>query len=774
MRGISTYSLVVLLAFSFVSSSAQHNSSVDFFVSMENFRLVPAGENRYRVEALDFHYYYSENPQYPALPLRSVSVLVPNGAELVDFSFSLEEKIIGKDISLEKVSLPVPVGSEATNSPSGNAFNASFPDQVLSYSTTMVQRGYTWFSFTFSPFRYSHKTRELSLVKNLNLELTYTLKEKNISVVRPDSEVLGTLKSRMLNAGDLDQLYPDQKISHLKATGDPIDYLIISTDELVPEFKPLLEWKIRKGLNAEIVTLAEIYESNDESTKQLKIKRYLYNRYVEGGLKWVLLGGDHDVVPVQGCYSYVLNGSTEVTDESIPTDLFYACFDKRFDWNALIDDRIGQVYQDDNDLVPEIFLSRIPVRNKEDVKDFVKKTLSYEQHHPSKSFSDRMLLAGVETWSLWSGKSDSHHRSELMFEDHVSKYWDGDVFSLFDTGSDFPGEENYQLTAGNLSDQLNSGFGYFHYSGHGDIATLLMEEGPRFGVDDAFNLKNPSSGVILTNACDVNAFDSIDPCLSEAFLRNPDGGGVAFFGSSRLGFGLPDKSYSLGPSFQYNASFLSYLFSGSRESEWNCFATIAADAKTDFAHVGSSGGVYLYLIYAINPMGDPELPLFTRNPLSFNNVRLYQFGNDLTVNTGGVSSCRICVTSLDLEEGYREVVENLSTHTFKDLPQDFQVTITAPNFHPYIYKFGLNTGVQNDMESFIRIYPNPVLEDLNLDFYLTKGKVKLYDLQGKFLEEQNLAYGSNRVSMATYPPGTYLLYVLSENSSGWFKVILSK
>ena len=776
MRPAIRYMILALLAMTFVRSKAQYQSSVELSVDMGQFRMVETGKDRVRVEALDYHYYYPELPQGPALPVRSVSVLVPNGAELVNFSYSLGDSVLETNIALDMLTLPVPVGFEAPDRQAGASFKASFPDEVLSYSSTMVQRGYTWFSFTFSPFIYNGESGELKMVKKLNLDISYTLNENKVSVIRPERAVIKALKSRMLNAEDLEayypekELYPENDFSLRKATGKPVDYLIITSDELYAAFRPLLDWKIRKGLNAEIVTLNEISDQYKEASIQLSIKRYLYDRYVNGGLKWVLMGGDHDVVPVQGCYSYVLNGSTEVTDPSIPTDLYYACFDKRFDWNALIDDKIGQVYQDDNDLVPEIYLSRVPLRTVEQVRDFVNKTLYYEQHQPASGFSERMLLAGVKTWTLWSGKSDSHHRSELMYSKYVSDFWDGNMVRLFDTGTDFYGDKDYQVTASNLSDQLNSGFAFFHYSGHGDIHTFLMEEGSRFDVDDAFNLSNTNAGVILSNACDVNAFDSIDPCLSEAFLRNPSGGGVAFFGSSRLGFGLPEISYTLGPSFQFNASFLDVLFSGSQESQWNSFASVAAVSKSEFAQTGSSGGTYLYLLYAINPMGDPELPLFTRNPSFFRDVRLYMLGNDLTVNTGGISDCRICVSSQNLEEGYQSVVENVSNHTFKDIPGAFQVTITAPNYQPYIF-VGSPTGLKNELESHVRIYPNPVRENLNLDFNLFTGKIRLYDIQGRFLEEKEIFNGSNSLSMAEYPPGAYLLYVLSENRSAWFRVL---
>lgn len=773
MRQAPTYLMLALLALSFVSSSAQHKLKVDLKVSMDHFLIVPADGEGNRVEALDHLYYYPEGARQPGLPLKSISVLVPNGSELVDFSFSLEDSLVEENIALQVLRPPLAVGSEVKERGPKDLFAASFPEQVLSYSSTKIQRGYTWFTFTFSPFTYNGQSGHLKLNKKLSLEISYRVNENGHSAVRPDRMLSNSLKGRMLNGDDLDEFYPEKDFAIEKAGGIPIDYLIITSAELAPSFLPLLEWKLRKGLNAELITMDEIRENYQESTIQLSIKRYLHERYLKGGLRWVLMGGDHDVVPVQGCFSYVLNGSTEVTDESIPTDLYYACFDKRFDWNALIDDRIGQVYHDDNDLVPEIYISRMPVRNPEQTRDMVRKTLDYEQNQPIRGFSDKMLLAGMKTWTLWSGKSDSHHRSELMYTNHVSDYWDGEADGFFDTGTDFFGDAEYQLTAGNLSEQLNAGYAFFHFAGHGDINTLQMEEGPRFGVDDAFALSNSTSGIILSNACDVNAFDSIDPCLSEAFLRNPDGGGLAFFGSSRLGFGLPDIDFSLGPSFQFNASFLSYLLSGAQESQWNSFASVAAAAKTDFAHSGISGGIYHYLLYAINPMGDPELPMYTRNPSVFNDVRLYQLGREVSVNTGGVGSCRICISSQDLQSGYREVVENVSSFTFKDVPDDFQVTITAPNYKPYVFVHGSLTGIKDELRSRIRIYPNPVQEHLNLEFELPEGQVFIYDIRGGFLAEQKLLMGSNSISMTDYPPGTYLLKVQAENNTAWLKVVRS-
>lgn len=771
MRREGIYIVLLLLTTCFAGSKAQHHSEVELSLEMDQFQILSKGENIFVVEARDQQYYYSENPSYPALPLRSVAVLVPNGAELLNFSFSSTDSLIKEGILLEQVVLPVPSSLPLVNQVNSEIFRASFPNELVTYSSTMVQRGYTWFSFTFSPFRYNGKSGELSLVKKLKLDVSYSLNEKHTSVVRPDRAVIRSLNERMLNPGDLELYYPRDEISQSKSSTEQIDYLIITTGELADGFKPLLEWKARKGLKTGITTLDEISEIYDDATIQLKIKRYLYDRYVDGGLKWVLLGGDHDLIPVQACYSIIVNGSTTIEDASLPTDLFYSCFDNRFDWNATIDEKIGQVYKDDNDLVPDIYLSRIPVRNMEHVKVFVEKTLNYEKQHPTKDFDEKILMVGVKTWASWAGKSDSHHRSELMFSNHVARYWNGEMVRFFDTGTDFNGDNTYQVTASNLSAQLNSGFGYFHFSGHGDNRTLKMESGSRFDINDALELSNPVSGIVLANSCDVNAFDSIDPCLSEAFLRNPNGGAMAVFGSSRYGFGLPGESNKLGPSFQYNATFLKNLFSETPDSKWKSFAGVAAVTKAEFAHNGSSGGTYLYLLYAINPVGDPEVPLFTRDPSVFNKIRVYRLGDKLTVNMGGLEECRICLTSLDLGEGFQQVVENVSHHTFEGIPGAFQLTVTAPNYQPYIYRSGLLSGMVDDLKSSVRIYPNPVKEFLNIDSQLSEGRIQIYNSGGKLMTGQAIIQGVNKISMESFTDGVYLLNVTSESANAWFKVL---
>ena len=426
---------------------------------------------------------------------------------------------------------------------------------------------------------------------------------------------------------------------------------------------------------------------------------------------------------------------------------------------------------DGHDLVPDIYITRVPVRNSNHVKAFVDKTLTYETEIPLQDFTEKMLLAGVKLWTLWDGKSDSHHRSELIFNNHIVSNWSGKKVNFFDTGTDFDEGPDYQVTAANLAAQLNEGYGMFHFAGHGNSRAIIMESGKDFSIIDAMELKNPFSGIMLSNACNVNAFDSIDPCLSEAFLRNPNGGCVAFFGSARYGFGNPDPSNTLGPSLKYNASFMKYLFQDDPKTDWNSFGGLTSLVKSDFSHNGSSGGIYLYLLYAINAMGDPELPVYKNLPFTFDNVRLYRMGNSLTINTGGVNNCRICLTSLDLDQGYKKVVEDVSYHTFENIPEAFQVTITGSNYVPYTYVSGFATGITGDLSPHIKVFPNPFQEFLRIHFDLPEGQLQIYDVNGRLLKDMEVSFGENRINMSGYADGIYILRFTTKRGISRFKVL---
>ena len=298
-----------------------------------------------------------------------------------------------------------------------------------------------------------------------------------------------------------------------------------------------------------------------------------------------------------------------------------------------------------------------------------------------------------------------------------------------------------------------------------------MESGRIFNSIDALTLSNPAPGLILANSGFIYSFDGLEPCIGEAFLRNKHGGAIAFFASSRNSFENPAEANSLGPSFAYNANFLNKLLSENEEGEWKNFGAISTMTKTDYIYTGNNGGAYQYLLYAINPIGDPELPLYSSDPIEFDKVRIYRFGRELTINTGGVENSRICVTDLDLSMGFQELMENKSFHTFSDIPESFQVTITAPGYRPYIYRSQILTSTDDVASATASVYPVPANDHINVDLLSQEAKLEIFSADGRLIDQHSVFHGTNRINISMMEPGIYLILVNSGAGTETFRII---
>ena len=159
-------------------------------------------------------------------------------------------------------------------------------------------------------------------------------------------------------------------------------------------------------------------------------------------------------------------------------------------------------------------------------------------------------------------KSDAQIVCESMYINSIANNgWTGNKKSFFDTWTDFSGDSLYTLNSHNLQSQLSNGYSFVNVCTHGSQTSFGLEFGTYDG-DSAVTLINHQPTIIVTDACDTNAFDSspgftIDPCLSESFLRNPMSGVIAYLGSSREGL---FSKYGGGTSMEFISAFYDELF----------------------------------------------------------------------------------------------------------------------------------------------------------------------------------------------------------------------
>ena len=660
----------------------------DFYLK-ETFYTYKGNSTSQIAPSVFMEYIYNQKTGEPALPYYYADILVPSDAVFISFNPDHSEKDYAENIVIEPVQIPVPTmemnSLPERTEPDPEIYNSGmpYPADPVEYVGTRNLSRYRIFSFRVSPFIYYPAENKLALADNITFTIEY--KHGDQKEYRwDDGTFRGIVKNIVENPEDIDNN------SLREPKDDDIKYLIITEQTFTDDFQPLADWKTQKGMPAEIVAVEDIYTNYSGSTDQLKIKTCIQDYYINKGTVWVVLGGDETVVPDLNSYG---NVSDYYTDNTMPADLFYGCFDDEFDWNGDGDGKNGEV-EDDIDMDPEVFIARAPIRTANHIDAYVSKVLAYEQSPATSDFVNKMLLSGLQLWNTWSGHSDADWRSEVMWSDHIDPLWGGTRYKFYDTDTDFGGD-SYDITYTNMSTQLNDGYGYMHMATHGLQEDWSMESGSYYSTTQAGSQTNTNKqGVIVTIACITNAFDGdyygSDPCLSEAFIRNDQGGCAAYFGSSRYGWGNSDQTTDFGASFTYNSRFFNMLFQAQPVDNSYMFGAVAAACKAEYISSSASNGAMRWLQFNLNPIGDPAMDLHTDDPSTFTvNVSqsVIPIGNSVEITIGtGIAGALVCLSKEDdvYIYGYADNSGNFACTPTPETLGEITVTATAHNRIPNI------------------------------------------------------------------------------------------
>lgn len=460
------------------------------------------------------------------------------------------------------------------------------------------------------------------------------------------------------------------------------DFLLITSGELLEAFQPLLDWKTRRGVPAMAVTVEAIAINYPGRSLQEKIKHCILDHATNAGTAWVLLGGDDAVVPDYDCYGRVDSMEGPIEETTIPTDAYYAGLDV-LDWDGDGDGQAGEADEDAVDLVADVALGRLPVRTEAQAEALVAKVLAYEQTPPTSNFATRMILAG--TTQYYHG--DAEIKSETMYVDWIVPYGQPQRLRFYDTATDFEGGPGYDLNRGNLDQQLLEGCNFLHLLSAGSAGSVILEGGDRYTVADALAVGNAGACPhVLTVAGEANAFENArwEPCLAEAWLRNPGGGAVSFIGSSRRAWCEP--GFELGPSMRFSATFYRNLFSSATQGLHVRLGEVLARTKSELAEDACSDQ-QRWLLYSMNLCGDPEMPVYTADPLELEPAYppTVTVGAQTLEVTAGVRGARVCLVKTD-EVYARATADASGTCELSIDPLtegDLSLVVTAPNHLPF-------------------------------------------------------------------------------------------
>ena len=626
------------------------------------------------------------SPDEPGLPLQSLSLAIPGTRKYESSSLSFSRRLIRSNVTVAPG--PVPVTTDGTMEPiparTTSYRNSTYPASNCLYTMSTEWSDITMIHFLTTPFIYDASTKNLYFIDSIQLTVRTTERPSAGTAITTFAD-RAIVRSIVANKDAVSSI-PMMRVASSGVSDDEnrIDYVIITSQALKPSFVSLVNWKRAKGLRSEIITTEEIDSKYQGESGPLKIKKCLYDLYTNNSLRYALLGGDDTVVPVRKC-----NVQVNSIIGIIPTDLYYACFGLNFEWDANGNGIYGD--QDDKiDMKPSIYVTRIPVRTQIDVKSFVHKLLEYEQ---KPKWNNNMLMCGAYLSNDYDGRSDAEVYGERLYNNYIRPNWTGELYRFYDTYTDFPGSQNYDVCVSNLSEQLAKGYSFFDMNTHGSDGSWKMEAGYQDYIsDNGSRQNNCASTIIMTAACNTNAFDSdYEPCLSESLIRNPESGVIAYFGCSRYGWSY-HLSSGLGPSLLYESHFYKRLFSD--EFPESNFGVLTAAAKLALASRSiATHSPIRWLQFGINPIGDPEMPIFTTNPQRFSKSIVQELNGELRIDTG-VDNCRVCIMSAwDTGKTYYHVWDNVRTLSVTDFPSNFSICITKKNFVPF---YDVRGYIQNE------------------------------------------------------------------------------
>lgn len=628
----------------------------------------------------------SYNPPFlPDLPSIGCPISLPKGMKCIGYRVEAPDTIKiceGRDIAVTPG--PVFTNGKVTGFTKiekwvpQEACDAVFPIEKVSYIP--LQKGVIIY-----PMEYDADKKELFLTPTVIVDFILADEEMDSNDVQPsidseEDEIIDVIIFKGTDEIKVQSLKLDENfdIQDDPSIDDPIDYLIITYDWFEDYFKPLLDWKTQKGLRCKLKTLEEIeveYEKAGETVPE-RIKAYIYDMYKNHGVSYVLIGGNLPIPKVKVEKSQLLQ-----EDGIVPTDLYYACFDGQFDWDANKNGILGET--DDNiSLIPNIIVTRLPVSIPTHLSYAIKKIIDYEKSGKIKKsiFMEGALLSdSVDVFR--DGKmekiTDGQAFSESIYNSYIKPHWDGKLTTLY--SGRFMGDA--------VRAALFNGHGFIDIQSHGEPDRWIFKDGDYYSSDYALHNINPNYSIITTNACFVNAFDVHEsyssPCLSQTLISEPTNGVVAFLGSSREGWGYNYGTQSVGPSQIHIGAFYNSLFAN-QDAPKN-FGKLVALGKKKLANQTDRNALMRWLQLSINPIGDPEMPIYTNIGRPFHQAKVSMEDGEIIVDTG-VEDCVICLTGELNGKLYQKVFRNGRNVVFTEIPENGVVCITKQNYKPYIQK----------------------------------------------------------------------------------------
>ena len=635
----------------------ENNNTIHFSIGELNFENI---DNYVRIK--DSNVGTLLNDGMPELPVYSTFYQIQDGMEyninyVINDSYTLDAINIYPEQSVEKAI------SDNNLNKNLNFYssNKAYPTKNLIVSEKMTMRDIKFMQISLVPFRYNPSLQQLEVFNDVDIiiEEVGNIAQSSETPISQSFENL--YDSFLINyERDEDPLYQQPAILYIGSSS------AINNSY----FQDLLQWRKEKGYIVYTATTSQT------GTSTSSIKNYIQEAYDSWIPKpeFVTLIGDDG-----GSYS------------DIPT-----YFENWSGYNGEGDHPYSQL--DGNDLMGDVLLGRISVRNTNELNVISNKIIHYEK-------ATYISSTGTDWYegAALVGDPSSSGMSTIITNEYIDETMTAYGFDDIRT--------KYSGSFGSwMQNELAAGVAYFNYRGYWGVSGF-----GNGNIDAANNgWKLPFASFIT---CGTGSFASDNACLSEYFLRagtisNPKGAIAAI------------STATLGTHTAFNNAVDMGIY-------WGLFP-MKAETVGLAVHYGK---LHLYLTYPSDPnnrvsifthwhslMGDPATNLWKDTPsnLNVNHQSLIPFGtNYATINVSNndgsfIEKARVTLLN-DNESIFQTMLTDQNGNVTFDLtnvsPGSITLTVTKQDYIPYQDNINLSQDVGSINIDFNQVSYSQVFGD---------------------------------------------------------------
>jgi len=741
------------------------------------------------------------DPGAPKIDYKIIKLALPQGKAVSDYSVEAVDPVIIGSAYLDYIKGDIKTGNYPDNiaaMPDPGIFGSDeiYPEKRIEILDKGNWGEINLISLAVYPIGYKPLSGEILLFPEITVKFRFKTELSNPRLnLKNDRIAYKTVSKIVHNKPDLPLVFGLPPVVGLPKVTSGIpspEYIIITSGAIAPGFYSFLEWKNQKGVPTDLVLIEDILGAYPGSDSAEQLRNYLIQAYNDG-VRWVLLGGDEDVVPIRYLYPGNVNGYIPELRLQQISDMYYS--DLTGQWDVDGDGVWGESYHDSPDIYPELYVGRVPARNRSQAEIWSEKAIKYEKN-PGIGDPSYLTKALFITADQMRDYNQHHNLAGLLpanFTYDVNRLeempsggspsptgpFGDEVISIMNEGWGFISNLNH----GSPEWYGTKSCYYNNYGWSGVWGTIVPDWNRCGGLIQLTTCDQPA--VHYSISCDLGAYDFDKGILSpnpyattftyaEAYLFEP-GGGVAFLGNSRWGW--------VSASYNMQRKFLEHIFddSTSRLSEAEALSKIDSPNYRDIG-------------YGHTLFGDPEARLWSSvvGNLTLEGPREIDLGQPTQINyvvrngADPVQGAQVCLYL----PGYVFLVNTTDENgevLFEIIPQfDGVATVTATkrNFIPAQLEVVIGSPAGTGDEIVIpkspkvyQNYPNPFNSSTVFEFELPQDAfvdLDIYDIRGRLVKrlaseyysagENNIVWDGSNENREKVASGIYLFKFSSGNT----------